>query len=431
LGSIEGPVFASLLQLARLRFWKKMLGRVLAVFGVACATAEVFFEESFDDESWEKRWVHSTWKGANGPSGKFELSSGKWHADDKVNKGIRTPENMKYHSVTAKLAKPFSSKGKNLVVQFSVKHETQETSFCGGGYIKLMGSDIDQANFGGDTPYKIMFGPDICGYDVARIHTIFNWKGENLLRNEDIKLGYDDKNAHTHLYTLVVKPDNTYEVYFDLQEKAKGSLHAHWNFPNKTADDAKDKKPADWVDTTRMDDPAKTKPADWVTDQKIRDPEAGKPSEWDDDEDGSWEAPMIDNPAFKGAWIAEQIDNPAYKGEWKPKQLENPDYVEDVHTFDDIGSVGFELWTVNLGSIFDNILVTDSFEHAKAVGEKVFKALVVKEKEAKTAWDKANGKGDSAGSADAPAGGAGGEDDDDDDDSEAGAKGDVKVQDEL
>jgi len=276
-------------------------------------------------------------------------------------------------------------------VQFSVKHEEQEFSFCGGGYIKLLGSDFDQTAFGGDTPYKIMFGPDICGYDVARIHLIFTWQGKNLLRNPDIGLEYDDKNAFTHLYTLVLKPDNTYVVYFDLKEKASGSLHDHWDFPNRTHDDPSDKRPEDWVDTQKIDDPAAKRPDDWVEEQRVRDPTAERPSEWDEDEDGLWEAPMIDNPKYKGAWFAPQVDNPRYKGEWRARQPENPEFVEEVYPFDDIGAVGFELWTVNKGSIFDNILICDSFEHAKTVGENL-KKIFDKEKDAKKAWEKATGK---------------------------------------
>ena len=33
------------------------------------------------------------------------------------------------------------------------KHEKKDTSFCGGGYLKLLGADLDQKNFGGDSPY--------------------------------------------------------------------------------------------------------------------------------------------------------------------------------------------------------------------------------------------------------------------------------------
>merc|ERR1712118_628275 len=93
---------------------------------------------------------------------------GAWSSNEEEAKGISTSRDFNYHCISSKLDKPFSSKDKTLVLQFSVKHEKQEGSFCGGGYIKLLGSDIDQKNFGGDTDYKIMFGPDICGYDVSR-----------------------------------------------------------------------------------------------------------------------------------------------------------------------------------------------------------------------------------------------------------------------
>lgn len=366
-----------------------------AALQLPCVLAEVYFEENFKDADWDKRWVHSTWKGGNGPAGKFEWSAGNWFADEEEQKGIRTPNNMHYHSISAKKSTPFSNRGKTLVVQFSVKHEAQEFSFCGGGYIKLLGSDFDQATFGGKTPYNVMFGPDICGYDVARIHTILAWHDKQLLREPDIKLDHDDKNEYSHLYTLVIKSDNTYQVLLDMKEKASGSLHDHWAFPNKTRNDPADKKPEDWVDVRRIDDPAKKKPEDWVDARRIRDPEATRPSEWDEEEDGTWESPMIDNPKYKGEWLPEKIDNPLYKGEWTPRQLDNPDYVEDVYAFDDIGGVGFELWTVNRGSIFDNVLICDSLDYAKSVGDKLV-ALFAKEKDAKKAWQKANGKEDSA-----------------------------------
>jgi len=388
-----------------------LFGYVLGCCISCLAAAEVFFEERFDSEAWEKRWVHSTWKGGNGPAGKFEWSAGQWPADLNAQKGIRTPQNMNYHGISSKFAKPFSNKGKDLVLQFSVKHEEHKYSFCGGGYIKLLGGDFDQAKIGGDTPYQIMFGPDICGTDISRIHVIFTDKnGKNLLRNEDIKLDYEEKNEFTHLYTLVVKPDNSYAVYFDLKEKSKGSLHDHWDFPNKTHDDPADKKPTSWVSSAKMDDPAAAKPADWQDEKRIRDPEAKMPAEWDEDEDGAYEAPLIDNPKYKGAWLAEQIDNPDYKGEWKPKQLANPDFVENVYSYDSIGAVGFELWTVNLGSIFDNILVTDSLEHAKAVAKEVWEPFQEKEKEKKKEFDAAK----SPAASEVGAAPAAAEDDDDD-----------------
>merc|ERR550537_1188760 len=99
------------------------------------------------------------------------------------------------------MAKVASSKGKELVLQFSAKVENHQYAYCGGGYIKLMGDGLKQETFNGDDSYNIMFGPDLCGYDVSRIHLIFqDKKGENQLKTEDIKLDYDDKNEFTHLY---------------------------------------------------------------------------------------------------------------------------------------------------------------------------------------------------------------------------------------
>jgi len=33
--------------------------------------------------------------------------------------------------------------------------------------------------------------------------------------------------------TLVVKPDNTYEVFLDKKSKSTGSLHEDWKFPRR------------------------------------------------------------------------------------------------------------------------------------------------------------------------------------------------------
>ena len=56
-------------------------------------------------------------------------------------------------------------------------------------------------------------GPDICGPGTKKVHAIFNYKGKNLLINKDIRCKDD---IYTHLYTLIVKPDNTYEVNFKI-----------------------------------------------------------------------------------------------------------------------------------------------------------------------------------------------------------------------
>ena len=363
--------------------------RVLALALAAAASAEVYFEESFDGD-WEKRWVTGAPPGKE--AGKWAVTPGKWFHDEEVNKGLATTEDMRFYSISAKMAKKSTSKKKELVVQFSAKYEAHQYAFCGGGYIKLLPDGLKQKTFGGDDEYHIMFGPDLCGYDVSHIHTIFNHKGENLLKTDKISLEYSDKNEYTHLYTLHLKPDGTYEVFFDLESKAKGKLVDDWDFPNPTKDDPDDKKPSDWVDETMIDDPEDKKPDGWdEIPAQIPDPDASKPEDWDDEDDGEWEPPLIDNPDFKGEWSAKQIENPAYKGEWSPKQIKNPDYEEGVQlaAYDSM-YVGFELWIVNNGTIFDNILVTDDLEYAKAQGEKLWRPTSKAEKDIKEKWDKEN-----------------------------------------
>merc|ERR1712159_692589 len=51
---------------------------------------------------------------------------------------------------------------------------------------------------------------------------------------------------------------------------------------------------------------------------------------------------------------------------------------------------GFELWTVNSGSIFDNVFVTDDLEAAWAHADAHWGKISEGEKEAQEAYDKAN-----------------------------------------
>merc|ERR1712165_236214 len=172
-----------------------------------------------------------------------------------------------------------------------VKHE--QNIDCGGGYAKLFDCSLDQTNMHGDSPYHIMFGPDICGPGTKKVHVIFNYKDKNHLVKKEIRCKDD---VYTHLYTLIVKPDNTYEVLIDNEKAESGSLEEDW---------------------------------DMLPSKKIKDPEAKKPDDWDDEMDGEWEPPQIDNPEYKGEWKPKQIDNPDFKGKWIHPEIDNPDYSPD------------------------------------------------------------------------------------------------------
>jgi calreticulin len=234
-----------------------------------------------------------------------------------------------------------------------------------------------------------MFGPDICGSSTKKVHLIFNYNGKNHLIKKNVPAESDQ---FTHLYTLILHPDNTYEIQIDQKEVAKGSLKEDWDMLEaKEIKDPKASKPADWVDAKEIADPEDKKPEghDDVPAQ-IADPDANKPDDWDDELDGEWEAPQIANPEFKGEWKPKLIPNPEYKGEWVHPVIPNPNYKEDdtIYQFTDNGAVGFELWQVKSGTIFDNILVADSVEEAKEHADETWAKTTKDEKANKEEQDK-------------------------------------------
>jgi len=48
-------------------------------------------------------------------------------------------------------------------------------------------STLDQTKMEGESPYNVMFGPDICGPGTKKVHVIFSYKGKNLLVKKDIR----------------------------------------------------------------------------------------------------------------------------------------------------------------------------------------------------------------------------------------------------
>ncbi|NP_001296184.1 calreticulin precursor [Zea mays] len=375
---------------------------LLALASVAAVAGEVFFQEKFED-GWESRWVKSEWKKDENMAGEWNHTSGKWNGDAE-DKGIQTSEDYRFYAISAEYPE-FSNKDKTLVLQFSVKHEQKLD--CGGGYVKLLGGgDVDQKKFGGDTSYSIMFGPDICGYSTKKVHTILTKDGKNHLIKKDVPCETDQL---THVYTLIIRPDATYSILIDNEDKQTGSIYEHWDIlPPKKIKDPEAKKPEDWDDKEYIPDPEDKKPEGYDDIPKeIPDPDAKKPEDWDDEEDGEWTAPTIPNPEYKGPWKQKKIKNPNYQGKWKAPMIDNPDFKDDpyIYAFDSLKYIGIELWQVKSGTLFDNIIITDDPALAKTFAEETWG----KHKEAeKAAFDEAEKKKEEEDAA------KGGDDEDDD-----------------
>lgn len=309
--------------------------------------------------------------------GKFKHTAGEWYGDE-ADLGIQTSEDARFYGLSAPLEKTFTStKDKPLIIQYSVKNE--QDLDCGGAYLKLLpgGKKFDANKFGGDSPYAVMFGPDICGTSNRKTHVILHSfaKDENLLIKKEVNVEND---RLTHLYTLMIKPDNTFEVFIDQKSVREGKLEEEFAFAEpKQIKDPDAKKPEDWVDKARIPDEADKKPEGYDDIVKeIPDPEAAKPDDWDDEDDGEWEAPMMANPEYKGEWKPKMIDNPDYKGKWEHPMIDNPAFKYDEEMYmvckEGCTHVGFELWQVKTGTLFDDILITDSLEEAQEFAKETF-----------------------------------------------------------
>ncbi|KAL2507141.1 Calreticulin-3 [Forsythia ovata] len=332
------------------------------------AFSEIFFEERFND-GWTSRWVLSEWKRSEGKAGTFKHTAGKWAADSD-DKGIQTYKDAKHYAISAKIPE-FSNKNRTLVVQYSIKFE--QDIECGGGYIKLHSGYVNQKKFGGDTPYSLMFGPDICGTQTKKLHVILSYQGQNYPIKKDLECETDKL---THFYTFILRPDATFSVLVDNRERESGSIYTDWDIlPPRKIKDVRAKKPADWDDREYIEDPNDIKPEGYDSiPAEIPDPKAKKPADWDEEEDGIWRPKKVPNPAYKGPWKRKRIKNPNYKGKWKIPWIDNPEFEDDpdLYVLKPIKYVGIEVWQVKAGSVFDNILICDDPQYAKEVVKEIW-----------------------------------------------------------
>ena len=87
---------------------------------------------------------------------------------------------------------------------------------------------------------SIMFGPDICGYSTKKVHAILTYNATNHLIKKEVPCETDQL---THVYTFILRPDATYSILIDNQEKQTGSLYNDWDIlPPKKIKDPEAKK---------------------------------------------------------------------------------------------------------------------------------------------------------------------------------------------
>ncbi|XP_016911010.1 calnexin isoform X3 [Apis cerana] len=393
-------------------------------------TGFAYLIETFDDEEkFKEHWILSEAKKDSIDEdiakydGIWSIEEPKKHAQE-GDLGLVLKSKARHAAISTKLFTPFYFNDKPLIVQYEVNF--QDSQECGGAYLKLLTlhpEHQDLKKFHDKTPYTIMFGPDKCGND-HKLHFIFRHKNplngsieEKHCKKPRERLEDFFKDKQSHLYTLIIRPDNSFEIKIDNKIVNSGSLLDDFTPPVNPPleiEDPTDIQPEDWDDKEKIPDLSAIKPDDWDEDAPaqivdeddimpegwleneppmIPNPDSIKPDDWDVEMDGEWEPPEIPNPKcadapgcgiykqkmkknprYKGKWSPPLINNPNYKGKWKPKLIHNPNYFNDEHPFQmmPIFAVGFELWSMSTDIFFDNIIITHDEEVAKYWADNTF-----------------------------------------------------------
>ncbi|KAG4998907.1 hypothetical protein JHK87_019979 [Glycine soja] len=421
-----------------LRIFALLLFISASSFQLLRAFDDAIFYESFD-EDFEDRWIVSQKDEYNGV---WKHAKSEGHDDY----GLLVSEKVRKYAIVKELDEAVGLKDETVVLQFETR--LQNGLECGGAYLKYLRpqeAGWKSKEFDNESPYSIMFGPDKCGA-TNKVHFIFKHKNpksgeyvEHHLKNPPSV----PSDKLSHVYTAILKSDNELQILIDGEQKKKVNFLSADDFeppliPPKTIPDSDDKKPEDWDEREKIPDPSAVKPDDWDEDapleivdeeaekpegwldnepEEIDDPEATKPEDWDDEEDGEWEAPKVENPkceaapgcgewkrpmkrnpAYKGKWHAPLIENPAYKGIWKPRDIPNPDYFElKKPDFEPIAAIGIEIWTMQDGILFDNILISKDDKIAESYRETRWKPKFTVEKEKQKEEDSEAGSSGLAG----------------------------------
>jgi hypothetical protein len=271
-------------------------------------------------------------------------------------------------------------------------------------------------------------------FRVTELHPVKQEWITHALKNEVSTHFWSNR---THTYRVEINEQNELTLYVDTFKSPKidrlpligkdtDIFEPLLEYPEMIPDET-DIKPATWVDDEMIEDPSDTKPADWDEDASefIVDPEQLKPELWDEnaaemivdpatvtpppgwneEEDGVWEAKMIENPACTapkggcGPYTSVKIKNPAYKGKYKPRMIANPLFIghwaprmisnpnamrrDSVLKFDKIEMIGIE-GSVTLRKLYvGNILIHtgDDIAEARATGDPSKEAEVKKREE--------------------------------------------------
>ena len=148
-------------------------------------------------------------------------------------KALITENPASHYGIATLFDKPIDVTEKDLIVQYEVRF--QRGLECGGAYIKLLrnGEIASAEDLTSSTPYVLMFGPDFCGPTnlvqviIPHYNPVSKEWSEKRLRGGP-RIVHDNL---THLYTLIIRRDDSIEILIDQINKFTGDLKTDFDPP--------------------------------------------------------------------------------------------------------------------------------------------------------------------------------------------------------
>ena len=215
----------------------------------------VFEKKPYLLEQFSTKDSLKSWTQGNEQKGKWELLSTSISSTSNEDYGLVMSEPNQFYGLSKMLFIPVNAEKKPLVIQYEVKN-TKGLN-CGGSYVKLLtenkkGHKLELLN--SSTPYGIMFGPDKCGPTTDKVHFILRHRNSknDEISEKHLKDPPKTKDSElTTLYTLVIRPDNSFSIKIDNETVRKGNLLTDMEppiNPPEFIDDPQETKPSDWDD---------------------------------------------------------------------------------------------------------------------------------------------------------------------------------------
>lgn len=224
---------------------------------------EQLFWDNFSDPFVMKRWMQSR-------STNFD---GKWSNDlsyppmaRKNERGLVITDHQKSSIISYKLPAPIYHMNQTIIIQYEVR--AQILYHCFKAYLRVHTTDFDPFHQTNETHRTIEFGPV---HNQRRTKSILNFFINSTDDKHKIEKFIDVPfDEIPHLYTLIIRPNNTFEYMIDAMSFLNGTFTDSFRIPI--------------VEPKYIPDPTDKKPSDWVDDEFIPDTNAKKPDDWDENE---------------------------------------------------------------------------------------------------------------------------------------------------